>query len=96
MHRCPDIRSEDAANHPEWLNVIHAVNEARPGTFLEPDSVGPNASGNYIEDYPEARVVFPPEAERFTPGAVVQVIGKTPDVEHAIRAAARKLGYTSL
>jgi len=93
MHRSPDTQGIDA---PEWLNVIHAVNERRPGTFLEPVSTGPDALGNYVEEYPEARVVMPPENMRFTDGAFVSVEGKTPEVEHAIRSAARRLGYTSL
>lgn len=91
MFSSPDIQG---INAPPWLAVIHAVNDVRPGTFLEPLSVGTQPDGIYVEEYPEARVVFPPEDGRFTPDARVEVIGKTEAVTLAIEDAAKRLGFT--
>jgi hypothetical protein len=97
MFASPDTQGIDT---PQWLQVIHAVNEARPGTFGQPDGLGTlsakgtkevNLDGRFIEDYPEALVVMPGQARRFTEGATVLVIGKTPEVDAAIDAAAARL-----
>ena len=94
MFSSPDTQGLHA---PAWLNVIHEVNRAIPDTFGNPDGVGNVADvstgtpGRYIEDYPTALVIMPPEADRFTADARVLVIGKTPEVEAAINAAVKLL-----
>lgn len=85
--------SPDTMEPTQWLAVVHAVNELRPGTFGEPTSTGNGASGRYVEEYPEARITMPPEELRFTGGAVVIVEGKTPQVEAAITLAVEWLGF---
>jgi hypothetical protein len=83
MFRARHIPPE--GQHPEWLQVIWQVNDDRPGTFLKPE-IKPWWAGGMVEEYPEARVIFVGDE-------TVRVCGKTDEVEAAITAAARKLGY---
>jgi hypothetical protein len=93
MFISPDTEGLDT---PEWLQVIHEVNEIQPGTFLDPGiSSGVQWDGKYVEDYPEAWVVFDPEHDRFQPSSRVRVVGKTAAVKAAIEQAAKRLKLTS-
>lgn len=79
--------AEGHIEQTEWLQVIWAVNDLRPGTFLDP-KVGPWWAGGEVEEYPEARVIFVGDDS-------VRIVGKTPEVEEVIDQAARALGFTS-
>jgi hypothetical protein len=94
MFISPDTEGLDT---PEWLQVIHEVNEIRPGTFLDPhrERSGVQWDGKYVEDYPEAWVVFDPEHDRFQPSSRVRVVGKNVAVAAAIEQAAKRLKLTS-
>jgi hypothetical protein len=92
------ISPDTQGDYPQWLQIIHEVNEILPGTFLDPTRSSVQWDGKFVEDYPGAWVVFPPEADRFqewNEESVVRVVGKTAEVTAAIELAAKKLKLTS-
>lgn len=48
----------DETGRPEWLQIVHATNGIRPGTFGEPIKLGPWWAGGECEEYESARIIF--------------------------------------
>jgi len=79
------LQASASGQQSQWLQVIWRCNELEPGMFGQP-TLAPWWAGGMVEEYPTARVLFVGDD-------TVRIVGKTPEAEALILAAAQALGF---
>src|SRR5215470_4744963 len=78
---CPHGKaSNTCCGYPEWLQVIHKVNAAHPGSFGEPLAMYDWWAGGWCEEYLNYRVLIRKDG-------TTNVQAKTDDAKAALQAA---------